>query len=428
VAPWRDGVITRLCVLRADQIFPIGARFAKVGSMEFLRGWYRLAALTLIALFCSTTPLDAQPPSREPPRFGGVLKVAIIGEPPSLDPDWGTASITNAIMRHVLETLYTRDRDWSPIPHLAAGHTVSNGGRKYTIALRKGVRFHNGQEMTAADVVASLNRWGRIGGVGKSLWKSVEAAEPQGPYEIVIHLKEPYGAFLFGLTDAQGGAFISSKEVIDASGDGQLKQFIGTGPFRFVEHKPDRHVRLARFKEYTARDEPPNGVGGKRVAYLDEIRFVPVPDGAVRLAGVESGSYHYSMLIKQDQYDRLLTMRSVEPRISRPSFWSTAKLNHKQGVMTGKKLRQAFQAALDMEPIMAAAVGHPLFYRLDPALFPPELVLWHSTAGGALYNQRDKDKARRLLREAGYAGQPIRWLTAGARVHVQECPRRQAAA
>ena len=79
--------------------------------------------------------------------------------------------------------------------------------------------------------------------------------------------------------------------------------------------------------------------------------------------------------------------------------------------MTGKKIRQAFQAALDMEPIMAAAAGHPLFYRLDPGLSPPEILLWHSTAGGALYNQNDKDKARRLLKEAGYAGQPVRWLT-----------------
>jgi len=86
-------------------------------------------------------------------------------------------------------------------------------------------------------------------------------------------------------------------------------------------------------------------------------------------------------------------------------------LNHKQGLMTSRKLRQAFQAALDMQPIMAAAVGHPLFYRLDPGLSPPEAILWHSTAGGAAYNQKDKDKARRLIKEAGYAGQPVRWLT-----------------
>jgi peptide/nickel transport system substrate-binding protein len=378
--------------------------------MELLRRGDRLATLVLFALafWCAASPVDAQPPPREQPRFGGVLKVAMIGEPPSLDPHSTTANITFQIMSHVFETLYAFDKDWSPVPHLAVGHTVSDGGRRYTIALRKGVRFHNGKEMTSADVVASLNRWGRMATVGKALWKSVEAATATGPYEVVIQLKEPSGVLLNGFA---WSAMICPREIMDASSDGQLKVFIGTGPFRFVEHKPDRHVRLARFKEYAARSEPSNGVGGKRVAYLDELLFIPVPDIAVRLAGVESGSYHYSQVIKQDQYDRILTMRSVEPRISRPPLWATAVLNHKQGLMTSKKLRQAFQAALDMEPILAAAVGHSLFYRLDPGLWPSEAPLWHSTAGGAFYNQNDKDKARRLLKEAGYAGQPVRWLT-----------------
>src|SRR5712692_6806416 len=257
--------------------------------MEPLRGGYRLAALALIALFCSTTPLDAQAPSREQPRFGGVLKVAMFGEPPSLDLNWGPATLTWGPMWHVFETLYTFDKDWSPIPHLAEGHTVTNGGRQYTIALRKGVRFHNGKEMTAADVVASLNRWGRMLTVGTALWKSVEAVDAKGPDEVVIHLKEPSGVLLSAPAIIANGAAIYPKEVIDATGDGPLKQFIGTGPFRFVEHKPDRHVRLARFKEYAPRSEPANGAGGKRAAYLDEVLFIPVPDGAVRVAGVESG-------------------------------------------------------------------------------------------------------------------------------------------
>src|SRR5712692_8052204 len=175
--------------------------------MEPLRGCYRLAALSLIALFCSTTSLSAQPPSREQPRFGGVLKVAMIGEPPSLDPHWTGAVITNQIMWHVFETLYTFDKDWSPIPHLAGGHTVSDRGRQYTITLRRGIRFHNGKEMTAADVVASLNRWGRMSTVGKALWKSVEAVDPKGPYEIVIHLKEPSGVLLNGFAFASAAIY-----------------------------------------------------------------------------------------------------------------------------------------------------------------------------------------------------------------------------
>jgi peptide/nickel transport system substrate-binding protein len=379
--------------------------------MEYLRGGYRLAALCLIALFCSMTPLSAQAPAREQPRFGGVLRYALNAEPPSLDLHWSNNQIPSLIMWHVFETLYTFDKEWIPIPHLAVGHTVSDGGRRYTITLRKGVRFHNGKELTAADVVASLNRWGRMATTGKAVWKSVEAVAVTGPYEVVIHLKEPSGALLSALAVAQNGAAIYPKEVIEAAGDGQVTQFVGTGPFRFVEHKPDRHVKLARFKDYTARSEPPNGAGGQRIAYLDELLFIHVPDVAVRMAGVESGTYHYAGAVKQDQYERVLKVRSVEPRVINPWVWPRAVLNHKQGLMTSKKLRQALQAALDMEPILAATAGHPLFYRLDPGLWPPELLLWHSKAGGTLYNQGDKDKARRLLREAGYTGQPLRWLT-----------------
>src|SRR3989442_381782 len=177
--------------------------------MEYLRGGYRLAALCLIALFCSTTPLDAQTPSREQPRFGGVLKVAMQAEPPTLDLHTANLSVTAAIMLHVFETLYVFDKDWSPIPYLAEGHTVTDGGRQVTITLRKGVRFHNGKEMTAADVAASLNRWGRMPTLGKALWRSVEAVAAKGPYEVVVvHLNEPSGALLSALAVGINGAAI----------------------------------------------------------------------------------------------------------------------------------------------------------------------------------------------------------------------------
>jgi peptide/nickel transport system substrate-binding protein len=103
-------------------------------------------------------------------------------------------------------------------------------------------------------------------------------------------------------------------------------------------------------------------------------------------------------------------MPAIESRIVKPRGWAVAVLNHKAGPMTQKKLRQAVQAALDMEPILAGGFGSRDFYRLDPALFFPEQP-WHSTASAKLYNQHDKDKARRLLKEAGYAGQPLRWVT-----------------
>src|SRR5262249_34095853 len=200
----------------------------------------------------------------------GWRRPATTDKPPPLDPPSTPAVITQQITWHIYETLYTYDKNFSPIPMLADGHSVSDGGRRYTITLRKGVKFHNGKEMTSADVVASLNRWGKISTPGKPLWKNVEAVEARDPYTVVIHLKEPSGSLLFGLGRPNSGAAIYPKEVVDAAGENPIKEFIGTGPYRFVEHKPDRHIKLARFKDYAARADAPDGYGGKRIAYIDE--------------------------------------------------------------------------------------------------------------------------------------------------------------
>jgi peptide/nickel transport system substrate-binding protein len=103
------------------------------------------------------------------------------------------------------------------------------------------------------------------------------------------------------------------------------------------------------------------------------------------------------------------TAAGVVPVVVKPYGWATIVLNTRQGLMTDRRLRQAIQAAVDVEPAMQVAMGHRDFYRLDPGLFFVEQS-WHSLAGAKLYNQRDREKARRLLREAGYQGQPVRWI------------------
>jgi peptide/nickel transport system substrate-binding protein len=364
-----------------------------------------MVALIVVLLAVGPSPAVAQ----EPPRPGGILKAAMIGEPPTLDTHTTTATIAYQIAWHVFETLYTYDRQYQPIPHLAEGHTVADGGRRYTVTLRKGVKFHNGKELTAADAAASVARWGRLHTTGKTMFKTIEAVEAKDAHTLVIHLKEPSGSLLYAL--ASPYLAIHPKSVLDAAGDQPVKELIGTGPFRFVEHKPDRHIRVARFKDYAARAEPPDGHGGKRTAHVDEIHFLPVPEVSVRVAGVESGDYHFAQTVKQDQYDRLKTNPKLELSIVKPSSWVTAAPNHKQGIMANRKVRQALQAALDMEPIMMAAVGHKAFIRIDGALYFPEQGLFHTQTGVTGYNVKNKDRARALLKEAGYTGQPVRWIT-----------------
>jgi len=365
--------------------------------------------LTLVALVTTAAWLAASPADSQGPKKGGILKIGMIGEPPTLDGHATTAVITREIGINMFEGLYALDAKFQPVPLLAEGHEVLDGAKRYVIRLRSDVKFHNGKSLTSADVVASLRRWGAVASTGKAVFKNVETVEAKSPTSLEIRLKEPSASLLTVLAQVDSAAVIYPKEVIDASGEGPLKEFIGTGPFKFVEHKPDRHIRLARFDGYAPRAEPRSYLAGQRIAFLDELHFLPVPDYATRQAGMITGEYGYIQQIKPDQYDRIKSSPGVEPVVVKPYGWVTVVLNNKHGLMTDKRLRQAIQAALDPEPMMLGGLGHKDFYRLDPGLFFQESA-WHSKAGAALYNQRDKDKARRLLKEAGYQGQPVRWI------------------
>jgi len=104
------------------------------------------------------------------------------------------------------------------------------------------VKFHNGKDLTAADAAASIVRWGRLHTTGKTMFKTIEAVEAKDADTLVISLKEPSGSLLYAL--ASPYLWIHPKSVLDAAGDQPVKELIGTGPFRFVEHRPDRHIRV----------------------------------------------------------------------------------------------------------------------------------------------------------------------------------------
>src|ERR1035438_5667078 len=166
-----------------------------------------------------------------PPR-GGAANIAMIGEPQTLDPMASTADLVGTIMLHVYEQLYTFDANWNVTPMLAESMpAISNGGLVYTIALRKGVKFHNGREMTSDDVLASLKRWMDTAPRGKALGKEVKGIEAKGPNTIVITLNRPYAPLLAHLALPNGFAAIMAKDSIATP----LTQFIGTGPYMCKE-------------------------------------------------------------------------------------------------------------------------------------------------------------------------------------------------
>jgi peptide/nickel transport system substrate-binding protein len=344
------------------------------------------------------------------PRKGGTLRVATLGEPPSLDAHWTTATITQVITYHYLEGLYTQGKDYAPIPMLAEGHTVSDDGLVYTFKLRQGVLFHHGKEMTTEDAVPSIIRWGKMSTYGKGLFKQVESVKAIDRYTFQLHLQEKSAIVLPSLSSANNFSAIYPKEVLDEAGEGQVKTFTGTGPFKIEERKPDRYIKMVRFEPYKSRPEPPNGWGGGKTAWVDTLMFIPTPDVSVRVASVESGEADFTFDATPDAYDRLRNNPDIKVQIAKPYYWLVSILNKKKGLFTNEKLRQAFLAALDMEPIMRATVGRPEFYRHDSSLSFRE-EQWWTDVGREMYDQKDQEKARRLLKEAGYQGEPLRYMT-----------------
>ncbi|HEX6212468.1 MAG TPA: ABC transporter substrate-binding protein [Methylomirabilota bacterium] len=368
-----------------------------------------LTALTVIGL-CFAGPgshADAQ-------KKGGVLKVGNLGEPPSLDAHWTTATITEVLTNHLYEGLYALDAKAQPIPMLAEGMpAVSKDGLTYTFKLRQGITFHNGKEMTSADVVASLNRWGAQSTYGKTLYARVAEVRAVDKHTVSMQLKEKTATVLISLAIPNNFAAIYPKEVVDKFKPAEkATEWIGTGPFKLAEWKPDRHIKMVRFDGYQPRKEPASGYGGRKVVHIDELLWLPVPDAATRVAQIETGELDFADDLDLNAYGRLKKTAGVQPLVAKPYYWLVAVFNKKEGLMTNPKLRQAWQAALDMEPIMKnVAGGHPELYRLDSSLAFVENAPWHTKIEGLPWNEHNRDKARRLLREAGYKGEPIRFMT-----------------
>jgi peptide/nickel transport system substrate-binding protein len=375
---------------------------------------HRRAVLFSLVILIALGLAVAAPGLAQTPKKGGVIRVGLLGEPPSLDTHWTTAVITEVLTNHIYEGLYTLDENYRPVPMLAEGMpTVSRDGLTYTIKLRQGIKFHNGKEMTSEDVVPSLKRWGQRSVRAKNLFAVLADIRAIDKYTVEIKLKEQLGTVVISLAVPNNFAAIYPKEIAEKfPAEVKATEYVGTGPFKLAEWRPDQYIRMVRFDDYKPRSEKPSGYGGAKIVYVDEVRWIPVPDVATRTAQIETGELDVAEDLNLDSYERLKANPNLRPVVARPYFWPVAVFNKKEGLGTNQKLRQAWQAAVDIEPIMkAAAGGRSEFYRMDSSLIFAELAEWHTKIPGLPWNERNKEKAKRLLQESGYKGQPIRYLT-----------------
>jgi peptide/nickel transport system substrate-binding protein len=379
---------------------------ALAAALSDVSGARRADAAALNAL------LQQTPPDFSKGIKGGILKVANIGEPPTLDVHT-TTTIASVIGFCNFEALFTYDSKYNSVPDLAESHSVSADGLTQTIKLRQNVPFHNGEIMKADDVIASITRWASFSGVGKKLLEATNEVAKVDDYTIEFRLKEPYGTIPIALSHNSQSCVILPKSVLDKVGDKTISDnsmLIGTGPYKLQEWKPDAYIRYVRFDDYKAREDPVDGYAGKKYAFADQIDFIPVPDEAARVAGLQAGDYHLAVDIGNDQYETLKDSQGVVAEILPPSNWDVYFCNWKSPLMSKLPMRQALQALFDMKPMLISGRGGESFIQLEASLMKKGTP-FYTEAGSEYYDMKNPDLAKQKLQEAGYDGEPIRFMT-----------------
>lgn len=357
----------------------------------------------------STTKSSNAPASNKPSESGGTLKIAAQAQPDTLDPTVTTAEATAQPARLVFESLVTLDKNYKVAPQLAESYKTSNDGKTVTFKLRKGVKFHNGKEMKADDVIASMQKWEKNASLTKSIMDGAKW-EKKDDYTVELILKKPSSVAMTILADQTQLAAVMPKEIAESAGPTGAKEYVGTGPFKFSGWKKDQYLHFTKFKAYQPVNKPASGVAGKKAAKVKDIYWYFAPDASTRSAGLISGQYDIALSVP---YDAVKQIESTPGKKIQPYTYGMEILvfNKKQGLFKNVKARQAVNDALDKKVVLQSAFTDKRFYKLEPGLFRPEQKVLYSDAGKEVYNSKNLDRAKQLLQASGYKGETIKILT-----------------
>ena len=295
----------------------------------------------------------------------------------SLDPHKSVSAGTREVMFNVYEGLVKPNSDGELIYAVAADCSVSDDGRTYTFPLREGVKFHNGDPVTAEDVVYSIRRCADSS-EGAPLVPALSVIqEVSAPDDstVVIRIDEPNLEFLSYLTVA----------IVPAEAEDLATQPMGTGPFKYVSRSPQENIVIEKFDDYWGEK-----------ASLDKATYQIYEDSTALVMALKGGSVDLCAHLTSAQAKQLEDFDILEGTMN---LVQAVYLNNAFEPFDNKTVRQALCYAIDRQTIMdfvADGHGTPLGSSMYPAFtkyFMPELTTRY---------QYDPQKAKDLLQEAGY--------------------------
>ena len=343
-------------------------------------------------------------------KRGGQLIVALNADIRGTDGINRDAN-TDSVMNHIAEGLVAHREDLSVGPQVAESWEVAEDGKVYTFTIRDGIVFHNGEAVTAEHVkwnwdrlTAPESKWRCASYFNGKRGLTLEAIEVVDERRIRFTLKEPNYLMLAYMANFQCLPAVLHPDSLNA--DGTWNTPVATGPFKLKDWRKGEYILLERFEGYKPREEARDGYAGGRFAYLDSVKFVITPEDAAAKAGLFAGDIDILLGLGSTQVQEARD-RGIEVQVVDGLPWTALLVQTRDPLLSDVRLRRAIAHALDIETI-AAAANNGLTTANPSAV--PKSDPFHNDVH-ATWPEYSVEKARTLMKEAGYDGQAVKVQT-----------------
>src|SRR5882757_9850335 len=342
-----------------------------------------------------------------------------------IDPIMTTAYISRDHGYMIYDTLLATDSSFKIQPQMA-DWKVSDDKLTYTFTLRDGLKWHDGAPVTAEDCVASLQRWGKVDGMGQKLMDFTASLEATDAKTITLKLKEPYGLVLESIGKPSSRvAFMMPKRLAETPPDKPIPEQIGSGPFKFVqaEFQPGVKAVYEKNKDYVPRKEPASWTSGGKVVKVDRVEWITMADAQTAVNALQSGDIDF---IENPAWDILPVLAAdkslVVHTLSPLGFQTLGRMNFLYPPFDNVKVRRAAFLAMNQKPVLDALVGNPEYYKVCGAIFGCNTPLATDAGSETLVKGDGMAEAKKALAESGYDGTPVVVMAPGDVVTLKAQP------
>jgi peptide/nickel transport system substrate-binding protein len=387
--------------------------------------WKRPTIASALSVLALSVALTSQAVTSQAMAKGKTITAVMHSDLRIIDPLFTTAYITRDHGYMVYDTLLATDSDFKIQPQMA-DVKVSDDKLTYTFTLRDGLKWHDGAPVTAEDCVASLKRWGRADNMGQKLMDFTVSIEPIDAKSFALKLKEPYGLVLDSIGKPSSYTpFMMPKRMAETPAGQQMKEQIGSGPFKFVqaEFQPGVKAVYEKNADYVPRKEAPSWTAGGKVAKVDRVEWITMPDAQTAVNALQSGDIDF---MENPSFDLLPVLKGNKDikieTLNKLGFQTLGRMNFLHPPFDNVKVRRAALLALNQKDVLDALVGNPEFYKICGAYFVCGTPLATEEGAGNLIKGGGIAEAKKALAESGYDGTPIVIMAPGDVVTLKAQP------